>query len=159
MIAYAHFLKGDLQRAMALERDANRLGSPFMFYPEFEIYIYNQAAAEALLEIDKLWPGRERDPYLIYGRGLIAASHGRRDEALSLARQLEEIGAGQAAFDHLSARIHLLLGDGNAALQRMERALEAEPFRSSTRTRGPGTRLRHDERFARLLRRMGVPAD
>lgn len=62
LIAYAHLLKRDYPRALIAQRQANQLGPAFSTPQEVEIYIQNGAFAEALAEIDRLTPGRERDP-------------------------------------------------------------------------------------------------
>ena len=59
LVAYAHFLRRDYAGALRLQRQANQLGPGFSNRTEVEIYIQNGALDEALVELDRVTPGRE----------------------------------------------------------------------------------------------------
>ena len=125
MVAYAHFVRRDYPLALTLLRQANALGPPFSTFFEIEIYTQNEAFDEASAELDRLIPGRERDPYLQFCRAMLFAAQKRSTDALAIAATLEETARANMASGHLIARIHLASGDRDRAFEWMNRALDA----------------------------------
>jgi serine/threonine-protein kinase len=151
LVPYGHFLKRDYQRALALQRQANQLGPPFSTHQTIEIYLQNGANDEALREIDRLMPGREQDPYLLYARAMAIAGQDAV-EARALMARLADLNGVELAHGHLIARIAFVLGDRNAALDWLERTLSADGLHIFHKDAPLWDPVRDDDRFARFMR-------
>ena len=68
LLAYAQLLRRDYAGRSTEQRQANELGPPFSIPVEVEIYIQNAAFDEALVELDRVTPGREREPNMRFCR-------------------------------------------------------------------------------------------
>lgn len=157
LVAYAHFVRRDYPLALTLLRQANQLGPQFSTYWEIEIYTQNGAFDEALAEVNRLTPGRERDLYLQFSRALLFAAQKRSADALAIAATLEEAARSNMASGHLIARIHLATGDRDRAFEWMNRTLDAGAVPIFYKDSPLWDSVRTDQRFVALLRRMGVP--
>jgi tetratricopeptide (TPR) repeat protein len=157
LLAYAQLLRRDYAAALTEQRQANQLGPPFSIPVEVEIYIQNAALDEALVELDRVTPGREHEPNMRYCRALIYAAHGRRPEALAIVRELEEATAANMSVANLVGRIYLALGDRDRALEWMTRAFEAGGIFIFWKDAPLFDPIRKDRRFVELLGKMRLP--
>ena len=78
-------------RALELLRQANELGPPFTQGSDIGIYIKNGLFDEALAELDKAKRQSGNDSMLIYSTGMVYAAQGKREEALQVIKQLEDM--------------------------------------------------------------------
>ncbi len=157
LVAYAHFLRRDYARALTLQRQANQLGPGFSNHIEIEIYIQNAAFDEALAELDRVTPGRERDHYLQYCRAQLFAARNRRAEALAIVRQLEETAESNMSAAVLVGRVYLTLGDRDRAFEWLNRGLDAGGIFLFYKDAPLWDPVRTDQRFVKLLRQMVLP--
>lgn len=121
-----------------------------------EIYLDQKQSAEALAEVEEI---RDLPSLSIELSGRAYAQLGRRDEALAVIRQLEEgFATGNNGAATGIARVYVVLGDKEKALEWLEKAFQARD------TDLPRSRLgvtfdpiRDDPRYKDLLKRMGLP--
>src|SRR5262249_18016437 len=108
-VAQPYYFKRDYPRALELLQQANELGPPFATTWEIRIYIQNRLFDEALEELEKAKGERKSDPILIYDTGMIYAGQGKREEALRMIKELEEVSGVNLSKAHLIAKIYATL--------------------------------------------------
>ena len=158
-VAAPYYLKRDYARALELLRQANELGPAFGHTWEIGAYIQNQSVNEALalLEKEKAKPERKDDSILVYDTGMVHAAQGKRAEALSVIKQLEEMSGSNLSQAHWIAKIYAVLNEKEAALSWLERGLATGAIGLFNKDDAVWDTIRGDPRFADLLGRMGVP--
>jgi eukaryotic-like serine/threonine-protein kinase len=156
-MAWCYVLKRDYGRALEVLRQAKELGPPFILALEVETYIQNGLLTEALAELEKAKRERQDDPVLLYGTGVVYAAQGKRAAALRIIKELEQASGPSLSGAHLIARIYATMNEQELALAWLERGLEAGAISIFYKDAPVWDTIRHDPRFAALLRRMGVP--
>jgi TolB-like protein/Tfp pilus assembly protein PilF len=158
-VADPYYLKRDYARAVELLRQANELGPAFGHTWEIGAYIQNGSLDEALaqLEKEKAKPERKDDSILIYDTGMIYAAQGKRAEALSVIKELEEMSGSNLSQAHWIAKIYATLNEKNLAFSWLERGLATGAIGVFSKDDAMWDTIRGDSRFADLLRRMGIP--
>lgn len=156
-VSLPYYLKGDYVHALELLRQANELGVPLTSTWEIGIYIQNRSFDEALVELEKAKQGRKNDPILIYGTGMIYAAQGKRESALQVIKELEEINGSSLSQAQWIAKIYATLNDKDAALTWLERGLATGVIQGFFKDDPVWAPIRADRRFTDLLRRIGVP--
>ncbi len=159
LVAYAHFLRRDFDGALRMQLQANQLGPGFSNRTEVEIYIQNGALDEALVELDRVTPGRENDHYLRYSRALLLAAQNRRAEALGIVQQLEEIADSNMSVAALIGQVYLALGDRDRTFEWLNHGFDAGGIFFFYKDSAIWDPVRTDPRFVELLGRMGVPTN
>ena len=157
LLAYGQLLRRDYAGALTQQRQANQLGPPFSIPIEVEIYLQNKAFAEALSALDRVTPGREREPNMRFCRAMIFAGQDRRADAMAIVRGLEEASASNMSVANLVGRLYLALGDHDRALEWMTRAFDAGGIFIFWKDAPLFDPIRKDRRFVELLGRMGLP--
>ena len=89
--------------------------------------------------------------------GMVYAAQGKRAEALRVIKELEQRSGKSLSGAYLIARIYATLNEQELALAWLERGLEAGVISLFYKDAPVWDTIRHDPRFAALLRRMGVP--
>ena len=109
------------------------------------------AAAEKALAIS---PG---NPLIEWALGSALAGAGRVDESRKIVRQMTEASETRAISSYYIAVIHAVLGDHQAALERLEQAFERRDWWMVWLAVEPRfDALRPDPRFQRLMTRVGL---
>jgi hypothetical protein len=88
---------------------------------------------------------------------MVYAAQGKRAEALRVIKELEQASGLSLSGAYLIARIYATLNEQELALAWLERGLEAGVISLFYKDAPVWDPIRHDPRFAALLRRMGVP--
>jgi TolB-like protein/predicted Zn-dependent protease len=118
---------------------------------------YEQAIHENEKMGSELLPVTQENQFLSAGLGWIYALAGRRNDALKVLAQLEELGKDSFIDQYNLAMIYIGLGDKDQAFTALDRAfshstsgvfIKADPFWNAVRS---------DPHYANLLRRMGLP--
>lgn len=157
MVAYGYLLKRDYRRALELHQQASELGPTFVIYPDVEIYISSGALTEALAELEKAKRERRDEPTLIQGLGMVYAALGRREEALQIIKELEQMSGRSLNSAHMIARIYAVLNEKELALAWLKRGFEAGAIPIFYKDAPIWDPIRSNPRFQDLLRRMGIP--
>ena len=155
--ALPYYLKRDYGGALERLRQANELGAPFSTTFEIGIYIQNKLSSEALTELDRAKRERQNDPILTYDTGMAYAAQGKRAEALQSLNELEVMSGPSLSEAHWIAKIYATLNDKEMAFSWLERGLAAGAIGSFYKDEPVWDPIRSDQRFADLLRRMGIP--
>jgi serine/threonine protein kinase/Flp pilus assembly protein TadD len=155
--AIPYYLKRDYARALELLRGANELGAIFTSTWEVGAYIQNRLFDEALAELEKAKRERKSDPILIYGTGMVYAAQGKRAEALQIIKELEEMSDTSLSQAHWIAKIYAALNEDQMAFSWLERGLSAGAIGYFYKDEPVWDTIRSEQRFADLLRRMGIP--
>jgi tetratricopeptide (TPR) repeat protein len=158
LLAHAHLVRRDYPRSLTLLREANQLSPPFAVHSEIEIYIQNDAVAEALEELERLSGLRDSDPYLLFAAAMASASQGKRTDALAIGSELASLGDQPLTFAFLLAKLHLTLGNIDNGLELLERGLDANTIPIVYPGAPVWDPVRTNPRFKALLTRMGIPA-
>ena len=158
-VADPYYLKRDYARAVELLRQANELGPAFGHTWEIGAYIQKGSLDEALtqLEKEKAKPERKDDSILIYDTGMIYAAQGKRAEAVSVIKELEEMSDSNMSQAHWIAKIYATLNEKEMAFSWLERGLATGAIGIFSKDDPMWDTIRSDPRFADLLRRMGIP--
>jgi Flp pilus assembly protein TadD len=157
-VALPYYLKRDYVRAIELLRQANELGSTSITIWEIGVYIQNRLFAEALAELEKAKQERKGDPMLISNTGRVFAAQGKRTEALSVIKDLEQMSDASLSHAHRIAGIYATLNEKEKALTWLEHGLAAGAIGAFYNGDPLWDTIRSDPRFADLLRRMGIPS-
>ena len=158
LVATSYYLKRDYARALTLLRDANQLGPTFTNSLEIGIYVQGRLLDEALEELDRAEQERKGDSLLIYGRGVVYATQGKRAEALEIISKLEEMSGDNLSNAHWIAKIYASLNERELAFKWLEHGLAAGTIGSFIKDDPMWDTIRGDPRFPDLLRRMGIPS-
>ena len=156
-VAVHYFFKRDYGRALEQLRQANELGPAFSVSWEVGVYIQNGSFEEALAEIEKAKRERKDDSILVYSTGMIFAAQGKRAEALNVVNELEGMPGAELQQAHFIAKIYAALNEKELAISWLERGLDAGAIGAFYKDEPVWETIRHDARFADLLRRMGIP--
>ncbi|HKC66471.1 MAG TPA: protein kinase, partial [Pyrinomonadaceae bacterium] len=127
--AAPYYLRRDYARALALLREANKLGPPFTTVWEICVYVQNSSFDEALAELDKAKQERPDDPILIFSLGRIYAAQGKRDDALQAIKELESTHDKGLTHSLFIAQLYAALNDKEQALSWLERGAAAWEIR------------------------------
>jgi tetratricopeptide (TPR) repeat protein len=157
-VALPYYLKRDHVRALELLRKAHELGPPFSVPWEVGAYIQNRLFDEALAELEKARRERKSDPILIYSAGMIYAAQGKRQAALQMIKELEEMSGASLSQAHWIAKTYAALNEKELALTWLERGLGAGAIGLFYKDEPVWDPLRNHPRFSDLLRRMGIPS-
>jgi serine/threonine protein kinase/Flp pilus assembly protein TadD len=157
VVATPYYLKRDYVRALEVLRQAEELGPAFTTTLEAGIYIRNGLFDEALAGLEKAKLERKNDPILIYCTGLVYAAREERAEALRIINELEQISGASLSQAHWIAKIYATLGEKELALEWLERGLAAGAIGVFYKDDPVWDPLRSEQRFANLLRQMGIP--
>lgn len=152
-----YFFKRDYARALEYLRQANELGPPFSVSWEVGVYVQNRLFEDALAELEKAKRERKGDPILIYSTGAVYAAQGKRAEAVQIVKELDEMSGASLQQAHVIAKIYSALGEKEMTLSWLERGLAAGAIGAFYKDEPIWDTIRHDPRFADLLRRMGIP--
>ncbi|HEX4947562.1 MAG TPA: protein kinase, partial [Blastocatellia bacterium] len=156
-LAYPYYLKRDHARALALLRQANQLGPPFIQAWEIGAYIQNRLFSEALAELEQAQRERQSDAILIHSTGLVYAVQGKRAEAIQIIKELEAMSGPSLSRAQWIAKIYAALNEKELALAWLERGWAAGAISAIYKDDPVWDAIRNDARFGDLLRRMGVP--
>jgi tetratricopeptide (TPR) repeat protein len=156
-VALYYLLKRDYSRALTMLRQSNESGAPFTTTTEIGIYVQNKLYDEALAALDKESRERRDDPVLILNRGMVYAAQERRDEALKMVKELEQLNGNDLSQAQWIAKIYAALHDKERALAWLERGLNTGAIGSFYRDEPVWDSVRDDPRFSILAQRMGVP--
>jgi serine/threonine-protein kinase len=157
IMALPYYLKRDYGRALELLRQANELGPAFATPFEIGIYVQNSLFNEALAELEQAKRARKSDPILIYSTGMVYAARGERAEALRIIKELEEISGASLSQAHWIAKIYAALNEKELALRWLEHGLAVGAIGVFYKDEPVWDPLRSEQRFAHLLRQMGIP--
>ena len=157
-VATSYYLKRDYRRALELLRQANDLGPAFSTPFEIGMYIQNRLFNEALAELEKAEQERKNDPLLIYSTGMVYSAQGKREEALQIIKELEEMSGANLSQAHYIASVYAALNEKDSALTWLERGLATGALGPFFKDEPFWDPFRGDPRFTDLLRRMGVPS-
>jgi serine/threonine protein kinase/Tfp pilus assembly protein PilF len=156
-VALYYLLKRDYPRALIMLRQSNDSGPPFTTTTEIGIYVQNKLLDEALAALDKESRDRKDDPVLILHRGVVYAAQDRRDEALKMVKELEQLNGNDLSQAQWIAKIYAALHDKERALAWLERGLNTGAIGGFYRDEPVWDSVRDDTRFSMLLQRMGIP--
>ena len=156
-VALYYLLKRDYQRALQVLRQSNESGPPFTTTTEIGIYIQNKLYDEALAAIDKESRERKDDPILIFSRGMVYATQGRRAEALTMVKQLEQLNGSNLNQTLGIIKIYASLQDKEQTLAWLERGVNKGAIGGFYKDEPVWDSVRDDPGFSTLLQRMGVP--
>ncbi|HJZ82242.1 MAG TPA: tetratricopeptide repeat protein, partial [Pyrinomonadaceae bacterium] len=113
--------------------------------------------SEAIAELRKAVDLSEGDRYAVASLGYGYAAAGRRAEALAILKELEVKYERHQALGQDLAAVYAGLGDKGQAFAWLEKDFQARSGQlSRTRWQLPFESLWSDQRFADLLRRMGL---
>ncbi|OLD70790.1 MAG: hypothetical protein AUI45_03565 [Acidobacteria bacterium 13_1_40CM_2_56_11] len=157
-VATSYYLKRDYRRALELLRQANDLGPAFSTPFEIGMYIQNRLFNEALAELEKAEQERKNDPLLIYSTGMVYSAQGKREEALQIIKELEEMSGANLSQAHYIASVYAALNEKDSSLTWLERGLATGALGTFFKDEPFWDPFRGDPRFTDLLRRMGVPS-
>jgi eukaryotic-like serine/threonine-protein kinase len=156
-VALYYLLKRDYPRALIMLRQSNESGPPFTTTTEIGIYIQNKLSDEALPLLDKESLERKGDPVLILNRGMVYAAQDRRDEALKIVKELEQLNGNDLSQAQWIAKIYAALHDKEKALAWLDRGLTTGAIGGFYRDEPVWDSVRDDARFTLLTQRMGLP--
>ena len=156
-VGLPYYLKRDGARALETLRQANKLGPALSATWEIGIYIQNRAFDEALAELEKAKRDRKDDSLLIYDTGMVYAAQGKRQEALQMSKELEQISATSLDQSIWIAKIHTMLNEKDMAFSWLDRGLATGAIGGFYKDEPVWDPIRSDPRFTDLLRRMGIP--
>ncbi len=156
-LAITYYLKRDYRRALELLRQANELGPAFSTQFEIGMYIQNRLFDEALAELGKAVHDRKNDPLLIYSTAMVYSAQGKREQALRIIKELEEMSGANLSQAHYIASVYAALNEKDLSLTWLQRGLATGALGTFFKDEPVWDPLRSDPRFADLLRRMGIP--
>jgi serine/threonine protein kinase/Tfp pilus assembly protein PilF len=154
--AAPYYLRRDYARALALLREANKLGPPFTTVWEIGVYIQNGSFDEALAELDQAKQGRSDDPILTFSLGRVSAAQGKRAEALQAIKELESTEDKGLTHSLFIAQLYAALNDKEQALSWLERGAAAWEIRWFLKDDPDWDIIRNDPRFTNFVRRVGL---
>jgi serine/threonine protein kinase len=137
-------------------RQAKDLGPPLSSTFEIGIYIQNGQYDEARNELLEQKRGRENDPLLVYGTGMIYAAQDDRARALNVIKELEGMPGMNFSQEHWIAKIYATLGQKDEAIAALERGLKTGAVGAFYKDEPVWDKIRNDARFTSLLRRMRI---
>jgi tetratricopeptide (TPR) repeat protein len=140
-----------------LLRRANQLGPDFSVPWEIGAYIQNRLFNEALAELEKAKQERKSDPILVYSAGMVYAAQGKRAEALQIIKELEDMSGPDLTQAQWIAKIYAALNEKELALSWLERGFAEGAIGLFYKDEPVWDPIRNRERFAELLRKMGIP--
>ena len=122
-----------------------------------QVYGKNKMYDEAIAAHQKAFALSNR-PYEVAGLGFAYGAAGRRDEALNILEELEQLSKQKYVFPMSFAFVYIGLGEREQALDWLEKSFEENPGRLASISVDPWfDPLRSDPRFQSLLRRMNFP--
>jgi hypothetical protein len=110
-----------------------------------------------LTELEKANLERKDDPHVMYSAGMIAATQGRRAEALQIIKELEQVSGTSLHRANWIAMLCSALNEKELALRWLERGLEAGAITVFYKDAPVWDAIRNEPRFQKVLRRMGIP--
>jgi TolB-like protein/Tfp pilus assembly protein PilF len=158
-LAFAHSLRREDARAMAIYRSAAALGAAFATNWDADLYRRAGALDEGLADLERASTGRETDPNVRLNRGMLLAAKGDRDGAVAIAKEFERLSASNAVWLTYAARVHIGLGDHDRGLDLLTRAIDGEAIAIFYKDQPVWEPVRRDARFQSALRRMRIPTD
>jgi len=158
-LAFAHSLKRDDARAMAIYRSAAALGSAFATNWDADLYRRAGALDEGLAELERASKGRDTDPNVRLNRGMLLAAKGDRDGAAAIAKEFDRQSATNAVWLTYAARVHIAYGDHDQGLDLLNRAIDGGAVAIFYKDQPVWDPVRRDPRFQSALRRMRIPTD
>jgi tetratricopeptide (TPR) repeat protein len=108
--------------------------------------------------LEKAKRERKNDSILIYDTGMIYAAQGKRAEALQIIKEMEEMSGASVSQAHWIAKIYATLNEKELALSWLERGLATGAIGVFYKDEPVWDPIRSDQRFADLLRSMGIPS-
>jgi len=111
------------------------------------------AAATDLEKADSLSPSPLTKPYL----ALVYGQMGRRDKALQVLDQLNEMSTHQYVDPSVFAGVYFGLGDLDQGFRQLDRAYEARSFWLVTLKQPQWDGVRSDPRFVAMYKKVGLP--
>ncbi len=155
-----HGWRGDTETAMAMWREATELDAAHPLGLQFlGLALCRRGEVdEGLATLRKARETSQDDPLVVGDLGYCYAISGRAEEARALLQELEARSADQWVSPVSLARIHVGLGERDAALTQLERAYEVRAYRIlEIRIDDRWDPIRDTPRFQDLLRRVGFP--
>jgi len=158
-LAFAHSLRREDARAMAIYRSAAALGAAFATNWDADLYRRAGALDEGLADLERASTGRETDPNVRLNRGMLLAAKGDRDGAVAIAKEFERLSASNAVWLTYAARVDFALGDLDHGLDLLHRAIDAGAIAIFYKDQPVWEPVRRDPRFLSALRRMRIPTE
>jgi eukaryotic-like serine/threonine-protein kinase len=157
-IGLIYVIKGDLDRAMEHARRLLELDPQFSLAHHLSagVYLKQRRYAEAIAEFQRDL-ANDRSAYSLSYVGYAYGLAGRRDEALTVLKELEEKYNKRESLAQYVAAVYAGLGDKDRAFAWLEKGFQDKSgLLHFIVTDAPFDPLRGDPRFADLLRRMGL---
>ena len=130
---------------------------PFGLLQLGRVYLHKQMSPEAL---DCFQKALEISGGAPIARGWIAqwhARHGKREEAIRIVRELEQLSSQTYVPANIIAQIYIVLGDTDAAFEWLDKAYhERTPWLLWLKVASEFEPLRSDPRFEILLEKIGL---
>lgn len=152
-------LSGDIPAAIALCEGALALDPAFSVAGYFLGPMLAAAGRldEAIAALEAALAGMARSPEVAAALATVYAEAGQRERAAALLAELEAAGTTRYVSPALTAMVHAALGNCDAAVRDIERAIEARAVEIIwLEVRPSFARLRADARFPALLARRNV---
>ena len=121
-----------------------------------EVYTQKGMHEEALREIEKAIVLSERSIFILDDLGYVYACAGKLEEARKVLEDLDRLATDQYVSSYGRAVIHAALGEKEIAMAWLEKAYEERSFLVYIKVDPAFDVLRKEEKFARLLDKMGL---
>lgn len=154
--AAPYYLRRDYTRALALLREANKLGPPFTTVWEIGVYVQSNSLDEALAELEQAKQGRSDDPIIIFSLARISVAQGKRDDALRAITELERTDDQGLTHALFIAQLYAALNEKEQSLAWLERGAAAWEIRWFLKDDPDWDLIRNDPRFTNFLRHVGL---
>ena len=151
-----YFFRRDYAHSLELLRQAKELRPSYVTFWEVSVYIQNKSFDEALDELEIEKSQRKDDVILLESLGKIYAAQGKRNEALTVIKELEAMsGVEKNQAQHIAA-IYALLGDKENAFLWLDSGADVGAIGYFIKDDPSWDNIRNDPRFQDLLRRIGL---
>ena len=121
-----------------------------------EVYTQKGMHEEALREIERAILLSERSIFILDDLGYVYACAGKLEEARKVLEDLDRLATDQYVSSYGRAVIHAALGEKEIAMAWLEKAYEERSFLVYIKVDPAFDVLRKEEKFARLLDKMGL---